>query len=144
MQLTLIEDAILLAAYFRGKDSSPNVWSSSSDQVVTLSLFYSGDISHDDCASRFEHRPYLRCVYNDDGQLNQQNEQRYKILIDLIQRRPDLIEGGGDLKTPADPTYTACGLTNAGCELALSVISSFPQKPKFPNWPDRPATRDLV
>jgi hypothetical protein len=68
-------------------------------------------------------------VYDDDGQLNARIEQRYKILIDLIQHRPDLIEGGGDLKTPADPTYTACGLTDAGWQLACTLKSSFPQEP---------------
>ena len=144
MTLTRIEDAILLAAYFRGKDSSQQVWSSNSDQVLTLSLFYTRDISYDDCATRFEHRPYLQCVYDGDGQLNEQIEHRYKVLIDLIQQRPDLVEGGGDLKTPADPTYTACGLTDAGCQLARTLESSFPQKPEFPNWPDRRASADLV
>jgi len=144
MPLTRIEDAILVAAYFRGKDPSEQVWSSNSDQVLTLSLFYTGDISHIDCASRFENRPYLRCVYDDDGQLNEQIKHRYKVLLDLIQQHPDLIDGGGDLKSPADPTYTACGLTDAGCQLARTLISSFPKKPEFPNWPDRRASPDLV
>ena len=144
MTLTQIEEAILVAAYFRGKDPSAEVWGSNSDQVLTLSLFYTGDIAFDDCESRFERRSYLRRVYDDDGQLNGQIERRYKILINLIQQRPDLIEGGGNLKTPADPTYTACGLTDAGCQMALALISSFPKKPDFPNWPDRRASQDLV
>ena len=144
MPLTRIEEAILVAAYFRGKDPSVEVWSSNSDQVLTLSLFYTDDISYDDCASRFEQRPYLRHVYDDDGQLNEQIEHRYKILIDLIQQCPDLIEGGGNLKAPADPTYTACGLTDVGCQLARTLIPSFPKKPEFPNWPDRQATQHLV
>lgn len=144
MTLTRIDDALLVAAYFRGNDPSAQVWSSNSDQVLTLSPFYTGDISYNDCASRFEHRRYLRCVYGDDGQLNARIEQRYKMLIDLIQHHPDLIESSGDLNTPADPTYTACGLTDAGCRLARALKSSFPQKPEFPNWPDRRAFPDLV
>ena len=113
------------------------MWSSNSDQVLTLSLFYTGDISHDDCASRFANRPYLRRVYDDNGQLNEEITHRYKALIALIQQHPDLIEGGGNLKAPADPTYTACGLTDAGCQLARTLVSSFQTKPEFPNWPDR-------
>jgi len=144
MPLTRIEEAILLAAYFRGKDPSEQVWSSNSDQVLTLSLFYTGDIAFDDCKTRFDRRSYLRHVYDDNGQLNGQIERRYKILINLIQQRPDLIEGGGNLETPADPTYTACGLTDAGCQMARELMSSFPKKPNFPNWPDRRASQDLV
>ena len=137
MTLSRIEEAILVAAYFRGKDPSVQVWSSNCDQVVTLSLFYTGDISHDDCKSRFETRSYLRGVYDDNGQLNEQIRHRYELLITLIQRHPDLIEGGGNLKDRADPTYTACGLTDAGCQLTRTLVSSFPKKPEFPNWPDR-------
>lgn len=144
MPLTRIEDAILVAAYFRGRDPSAQIWSSNSDQVLTLSLFYTGDISYDDCASRFDHRPYIRSVYDEDGKLNEQIHGRYKILIHLIEQRPDLIEGGGDLRTPADPTYTACGLTFVGCQLARTLKTTFPQKPEFPNWPDRQVSADLV
>lgn len=110
------------------------------DQVLTLPLFYTGEISHDDCASSFEVRSYLRCLYSDDGRLNKQIKHRYRILIDLIRRHPELIEGAGNLKGPSDPTYTACGLTDVGCQLARTLIASFPQKPEFPNWPDRRAT----
>ena len=144
MPLTRIDNAILVAAFFRGKDPSAQSWSSNSDQVLTLSLFYTGDLSYDDCASRFDHRPYLRSVYNEDGKLNEQIDGRYKVLINLIAQRPDLIEGGGDLRTPADPTYTACGLTEAGVELARTLKTTFPNKPEFPNWPDRQASADLV
>lgn len=137
MPLTRIEESLLAAAYFRGKDPSQQVWSSNSDQVLTLSLFYTDDISYDDCAARFANRPYLGCVYDHDGQLNKQIRHRYKALIALIQQHPELIEGGGNLRTPADPTYTACGLTGAGCDLARTLISHFPKKPAFSNWPDR-------
>ncbi len=144
MALTRIEESLLLSAYFRGKDPSAQIWSSNSDQVLTLSLFYTGDISHDDCVSRFKNRPYLRRVYDDGVQLNEKIKQRYGILISLIQKRPDLIQSGGDLRTPADPTYTACGLTITGCQLARSLESGFPQKPEFPNWPDRQQQADLI
>ncbi len=144
MPLTRIEEAILAAAYFRGREPSENVWASNSDQVLTLSLFYTEDISFEDCASRFEQRPHLRRTYDDDGQLNEQIRHRYEVLLDLIQRRPDLIEGGGNLTDPADPSYTACGLTDAGCQMARALLPSFPQKPEFPNWPDRRANQDLL
>jgi hypothetical protein len=144
MPLTRIEEAILVAAFFRGGIQSEQVWSSNSDQVLALSLFYTGDISHDECASRFENRPYLRCVYDENGELNSQIKHRYSVLLDLIQKHPELIEGGGNLKAPADPTYTACRLTDAGCQLARTLVSSFPKKPEFPNWPDRRAVPNLV
>lgn len=143
MLLTRTEEALLLAAFFRGKPPSERGWSSNCDQVLTLSLFFTGDISRDDCVSRFAHRPYLRCVYNDDGRLNESISHRYEILINLIHQHPDLIEGGGDLKSPADPTFTACGLTHAGCQLAGKLISTFPKKPEFPNWPDRSVSADV-
>jgi len=129
-----------VAAYFRGGSPSEQVWSSTSDQVLTLSLYFTQDISHDDCSSRFANRPYLGRVYVKNGELNKQIETRYQVLIDLIQKRPDLIEGGGDLRRPADPTYTACRLTEEGCHLAHDLIASFPPTPDFPNWPDRRAS----
>ena len=132
MSLTQIEEAILVAAYYRGKAPSEQVWSSNSDQVLTLSLFYTGDISHNACASRFEHRPYLRCVYDDDGRLNEQLKHRYRVLIDLIQQHPDLINGGGDFKAPADPTYTACGLTDAGLPHGSHFDILVPKETRIP------------
>lgn len=139
MPLTTTENAIVLAAYFRGQGPTEHVWSSNSDQVLTLSLFYTGDLSYEDCAWRFAQRPHLRSVYDDDGSLNRLINQRYQVLIGLIQKRPDLIEGGGNFRQPADPAYTACRLTVAGCQLARSLAAAFPEKPAFPNWPDRVA-----
>ena len=55
----------------------------------------------------------------------------------MLRRCPGFIEGGGDLKRPADPTYTSCRLTVAGQRLALTFLPDFRRKPEFPNWPDR-------
>ena len=45
MPLSLIEKSLLLAAYFRGGNQADDVWTSNSDQILTLSLFYTGDIN---------------------------------------------------------------------------------------------------
>jgi len=58
-------------------------------------------------------------------------------LIDLVEGFPELIEGGGDFATPADPTFTSCRLTAAGQQVACSLIRVFHQKPDFPYWPDK-------
>lgn len=136
MQLSTIDQSLLLAAYFRGGSPDDCIWSSNSDQVVTLSLFYTGDISFDDCAERFSLRHYVRQLYDKRG-LTKAVRSRYANLLLLIETHPDLIAGGGDLKKPADPTYTACRLSLAGQELARSYLPLFPQKPPFPNWPDK-------
>jgi hypothetical protein len=139
MRLTSVEQSLVLAAYYRGGNPGEGSWTSNCDQVVTLSLFYTGDISREDCAERFANRPYVGKLYDKGPRLNKTIKARYRDLIRLIRDHPDLIEGGGDLKRPADPTYTSCRLTNAGMELAPSLIESFPLKPEFPNWPDRGA-----
>lgn len=144
MPLTQIDESLLVASYFRGGIHSDPLSSSNSDQILTLSLFYTGDISRDDCASRFANRGYVGDLYDKNGELNKQIEARYGALLDLIRQQSDLIEGGGDLQTPADPTYTACRLTDAGCQIALALMASFPRKPRFPNWPDRRTSADLV
>jgi hypothetical protein len=137
MALTSIEESLLLATYFRCGQWADRVWTSSSDQILTLSLFYTGDISADECVSRFAIRGYVGSLYDDDGELDEAVSDRYQVLIDLLMKHPDLIAGGGDLRTPADPTFTACRLTDAGVQRALSVIDSFPRHPDFPAWPDR-------
>src|SRR5205823_61931 len=60
MSLTPIEQSLLLGAYFRGMPDDESGWSSNSDQIVTLSLFYTGDLSPKECASRFVTR--TQCV----------------------------------------------------------------------------------
>lgn len=131
------QEAILLAAYFRGGDHSAVVWSSNCDQVVTLSLFYTGDISTNDCIGRFAVISYVGKLYQDDGELDGMIASRYHRLIELLQSHPHLIEGGGNLKTPADPTFTSCRLTREGQQFALFLAKNFPGKPDFPNWPDK-------
>jgi hypothetical protein len=54
-----------------------------------------------------------------------------------LREHPELIEGSGDLKTPADPTFTSCRLTIAGQTLACARIPSLRVKPEFSNWPDQ-------
>lgn len=136
MTLTLVEQSLLVAAYYRGGNPDDRVWGSNGDQVVTLSLFYTGDLSFDDCAERFSRRSYVGGLYDKGGKLNRRVKARYRDLIDLLRDRPDLIEGGGDLAKPADPTYTACRLTHNGLASARLLIEKLPRKPEFPNWPD--------
>ncbi len=143
MQLTRTEEALLLAAYYRGRDPLEKIWTANSGQVVTLSLDYTGELSSEECATRFEERPYLRGLYDQKGQLKDEIRRRSMILIELINRRPDLIRGAGNLKPPTDPTYTACGLTAADHQLAVSLRVSFPRKPEFPHWPDRQDSLNL-
>ena len=144
MGLSLIDKTLLLAAFFRGNSHDQDRWTSCSDQVVTLSLFFTGDITADDCQTRFSRRRYVGGLYDDDGELQPQIESRYQNLIGLLREQPQLIEGGGDFKTPAQPTYTACRLTDEGIRLVPAIIDSFPRKPDFPNWPDRRTNPDVV
>ena len=138
MQLDRIHESLLLAAWFRGGDPADgSLWTSNADQVVTLSLFYTGHVSSEDCAHRFSVRSYLLDLYDENGELSEEIAVRDQALVQLLQRRPDLIEGGGDWKTPSYPTYRACRLTVAGLELVSTLIDRFPPKPAFPNWPDK-------
>lgn len=136
-KLTSVEESLLVAAYFRGRTPAEFGWVSNCDQVITLSLFYTGEISADECAVRFSNKSYVGKLYDDDGELMDDIRTRYEVLIDLIRQRPDLILGGGNFETPADPTYTSCRLTQDGITLAVLLMRSFPQKPEFPNWPDK-------
>ena len=142
MNLSDIENSLLLAAFFRGNTREQDRWTSCSDQVVTLSLFYTGDISADECESRFSDRSYVGGLYDNNGDLQPEIEFRYNKLIELIRQYPVLIEGGGDFDTPAYPTYTACRLTDSALELVPSLLAAFPSKPEFPNWPDRRTESD--
>jgi hypothetical protein len=137
MSLTRIEEALLLAAYFRGGSHDQKQWNSNSDQILTLSLFYTGDISETDCACRFAIRSHIQELYDESGELTEEIDGRYKVLINLLQEHPELIEGGGNLATPAYPTFTACRLTDTGLALATTLVTRFPNKPDFTNWPDR-------
>ncbi|MFN0054517.1 MAG: hypothetical protein ACKV0T_20265 [Planctomycetales bacterium] len=104
---------------------------------MTLSLFYSGQITVDDCAERFSRRSCVGKLYRSNGDLTKPIESRYRRLVCLIRAHPELIEGGGDFDTPAHPTYTSCRLTSDGLNLARALIPAFREKPKFPNWPDK-------
>jgi len=136
-ELTSVEGSLLVAAYFRGRTPAEYGWVSNCDQVVTLSLFYTQELSADDCVMRFHVKSHVANLYDDDGELADEIRKRYEILIDLIRKRPDLITGGGNFETPADPTFTSCRLTQAGITLAVLLMRSFPRKPNFPNWPDK-------
>ncbi len=133
----MVDRSLLLATYFRGNTLDQDRWTSCSDQVLTLSLFYTSDVSHEDCISRFSNRGYVSRLCDDEGRLCQQISSRYQNLIDLLDRQPLLLEGGGDFDTPAYPTFKACRLTNEGIQLVPQLVLLFPTKPEFPNWPDR-------
>ena len=139
MTLSATDQSLLLAAYFRGNTLDQNHWTSSADQVLTLSLFYTGDITADECQARFAKRSYVVGLRNDDGTLHSLIVARYKSLTALFRSQPHLIEGAGDFDRPADPKFTACRLTNEGIRYIPQIIDQFPCKPDFPNWPDRRA-----
>ncbi|HTI51247.1 MAG TPA: hypothetical protein VL475_09860, partial [Planctomycetaceae bacterium] len=137
--LSSIDESLLVAAYLRGGSPDDGVWVSNSDQIVTLSLFYTGEISSGECAARFSRRSYVGGLYDEKCRLTDRIAARYDRLLELLRAHPELIEGGGDLVTPADPTYTSCRLTLGGRTLACALAPSLPQKPEFPNWPDKRA-----
>lgn len=137
MALSQTGKSLLVAAYFRGGSPDDQGWGSNCDQVITLSLFYTGDISFEECSERFSQRRYVGGLYQNGGELDKSVKRRYRALLKLLRRWPEFIEGAGDLKRPADPTYTSCRLTVAGQKLALMFMPEFRRKPEFPNWPDR-------
>lgn len=137
MTLSTIDKSLLLATYYRGGHPDDESWTSNTDQILTLSLYYTGEFTGDECAARFVNKGYVGCLYDGDGELIDEIERRYLILIELLKTHPDLIEGGGNFELPADPTYTACRLAPAGFEIVPIVIDLFPEKPDFPNWPDK-------
>lgn len=145
MGLTRIEESLVLATYFRGGSQDDHAWTSNTDQILTLSLFYTDDIASTDCAERFSKRSYVQKLYDETADLNEhpwgkltdEIEGRYRILINLLRSHPELIEGGGNFDTPAHPTFTACRLTDAGLRLAETLEEQFPKKPDFPHWPDQ-------
>ncbi len=59
MNLSQIGGSLLLAAFFRGNLRGQRRWTSCSDQVVTLSLYYTGEITAAECGVRFSSRPYV-------------------------------------------------------------------------------------
>ncbi|MEM9409973.1 MAG: hypothetical protein AAGA30_02600 [Planctomycetota bacterium] len=137
MNLSNVDNSLLLAAFFRGNTHEQEYWTSCSDQIVTLSLYYTGDISAGECESRFSGHRCVGGLYDSNGDLQPEIESRYNKLIDLIRCHPSLIEGGGDFVTPAYPTFTACRLTADALKLVPDLLKTFPRKPDFPNWPDR-------
>lgn len=144
--LTRIDESLILAAYFRGgSQAQGNAWFSNTDQILTLSLFYTGDITEADCVGRFSRRSYVGKLYDNSveiteehpwGKLTEEIDGRYKVLIHLLREHAELLEGGGNFETPAHPTFTSCRLTDAGLQLAVTLVGRFPTKPVFPNWPD--------
>lgn len=134
MALSKVEESFLVAAYFRGVTENTG-WTSNSDQIVALSLYYTGNITFQDCEDRFS----LGCVKNYDKnvELFPEVRDRYRALLDFVERYPEYIDAAGDLVTPADPTYTSCRLTAAGVSLAIELIDRFPDKPGFAHWPDK-------
>ena len=142
MNISDIDKSLLLAAFFRGNTHEQDRWTSCSDQVVTLSLFYTDEITAGECESRFSERSYVGGLYDDNGDLKPEIESRYNKLIELTRQYPSLIEGGGDFDTPAHPTYTACRLTDDALKLVPDLIATFPHKPEFANWPDRRTNYD--
>lgn len=142
MSLSKIDQSLLLATWFRGNSLEQTYWTSCSDQIVILSLFYTGEITADECCQRFANHSYVGGLYDDNGYLVSIVASRYRQLIDLLRNQPELIEGGGNFEMPADPTYTACRLTEAGILLMPEITERFPVKPDFPNWPDRRSNPD--
>lgn len=139
MDRSVVHNSLLLATYFRGNKLEDDRWTSCTDQVLTLSLFYTGDITTDECLKRFSVCRYVGGLYTKSGRLVSPIRTRYRELIALIGEQPHLIEGGGNLEMPADPTFTACRLTDEGLRLIPGIIGLFPRKPDFPNWRDRRA-----
>lgn len=145
MELTAIEESLVLAAYYRGGSQDDQVWTSNTDQILTLSLYFTGDINDTDCVERFSMRSYVQKLYDEAaspeehpwGKLTDDLDCRYHTLINLLKSCPDLIEGRGNFEAPAFPTYTSCRLTDAGLKLAQNIVAQFPKKPDFPNWPDK-------
>lgn len=137
VSLSLIEESLLVAAYYRGGSSSDEIWRSNSDQIITLSLFYTGELSSEDCAERFSDRCGVAGQYQEDGELTVLVKSRYAQLLKMLQAHPELIEGAVNFETPVDPIYTSCRLTEAGMNLARQLIPSLPQKPEFSKWPDK-------
>ena len=59
---------------------------------------------------------------------NEVVEDWYRILIAMTHQTPaPLLEGAGNLELPAFPTYTACGLTSKGKEIAEKLFTEFPE-----------------
>lgn len=138
MNLSFTEQSLLVAAYFRGNTLEEKRWFACSDQIITLSLFYTNDITAADCQSRFLNRGYVGRLYDDASEgLHPQIKTRYKHLIQLLHAHPRFIKGSGNFDLPTDPTYTACRLTEDGIRLIPDLIRLFPRKPDFPDWPDR-------
>lgn len=146
MSLTRIDESLVLAAYFRGGSQDQRGWTSNTDQILTLSLFYTGDISEADCVNRFANRSYIQKLYDEEvgsteehpwGKLTEEIDRRYRILIKLLHEHPELIEGSGNFKIPTHPTFTACRLTENGLKLAETLVTKFPSKPSFSDWPDK-------
>lgn len=134
--LSPIAASLIVATYYRGGDYRENVWGANCDQILTLSLYFTGDLSQDECLARFAVRGHVQSLYDDSG-LTDVISQRYQHLINLLREQATFIEGGGNFRLPADPTYTSCRLTPAGCEIASCLAGQFPAPPEFLYWANR-------
>jgi hypothetical protein len=143
MGFTRAQESLLLAAFHRGNSADCQRWSSCNDQVVTLSLFFTGDISAADCENRFAVPGCVGSLYDAQGLLLPDISDRYADLITLIHMHPTVIQGAGDFESHADPTFTACRLTVAGDELIPDIAQNFPLHPDFASWPNRRTLTDV-
>lgn len=137
MPLSPVEKALLVAAYYRSGSQDGCVWTSNPDQIVTLSLFYTGELSSEECVERFSEFGGVGGLYNESGELNEPVATRCMELIELLQKHPELIGGADDLGSPPSLIIANCLPTEAGLQLASSLIPTFRQKPEFWHWPDR-------
>lgn len=138
MELTRVEQALFAAAYFRAR--FPGDRFANNAHIIVLSMFYTGEVSHQDCENWFSVYATTRLLYDLNGEIDAGVRQRYGVLIALTKKYPELLEGGGNLVLPADPSFTACNLSLAGEEVAKKLVSQFPEKPKY----SRPDKRSLV
>ena len=135
LSLSPTQQSFLVAAWFRGCAEQTR-WLSNADQIVALSLYYTGDITFEDCTRRFSTRGHVP-NYDENGDLLIEVRDRYRALLDFVSQHSELLEARGDIQTPADPAFTSCHLTALGLSLASELIVRFPKKPEFPHWPDK-------
>jgi hypothetical protein len=142
MDVSRIEQSLLLATNFRGNLPDQAAWTSCSDQILTLSLSIPATFRRTN-ARRVSQTAITLAAFTAKRVKSFQIEARYRCLIQLLSDHSELIEGGGNFRTPAWPTYTACRLTDDGLRLIPHIIDLFPGNPDFPNWPDRRTLQDL-
>lgn len=116
MPLDRIDESLLLAAWFRGRCiEDEDVWTSNADQIITLSLFYTGDISAEECARRFSHRSYISKLYGSDGELTEEIAVRDQALVALVRSRPDLLAKRRGLDNSLLPHVSSVRIDDRRC-----------------------------